>query len=52
MYCMFITKCVENHWFSLILKVMSGFDYFNKNDFDYVFKTNLSTIINFDKCET
>ena len=44
-----ITKCVENHWFSLILKVMSGFDYFNKNDFDYVFKTNLSTIINFDK---
>jgi hypothetical protein len=28
---------------------MSGFDYFIKNDFDLVFKTNLSTIINFEK---
>jgi hypothetical protein len=44
-----ITKCPENYWFALILKVMSGFDYFINNDFDLVFKTNLSTIINFDK---
>jgi hypothetical protein len=44
-----ITKCLENYWFALILKVMSGFDYFVKNDFDLVFKTNLSTIINFEK---
>lgn len=44
-----ITNCVENYWYSLLLKVMSGFDFFIKNDFDYVFKTNLSTIINFDK---
>jgi len=44
-----ITRCYENYWFSLILKVMSGFDYFIKNDFDLVFKTNLSTIINFEK---
>jgi|688.fasta_scaffold08774_14 hypothetical protein len=44
-----ITKCVENYWYSLALKVMSGFDYFLKNDFDLVFKTNLSTIINFEK---
>jgi hypothetical protein len=44
-----ITKCPENYWYSLALKVMSGFDYFVKNNFDLVFKTNLSTIINFDK---
>lgn len=44
-----ITKCPENYWYSLALKVMSGFDYFVKNDFDLVFKTNLSTIINFEK---
>lgn len=44
-----ITRCIENYWFALILKVMSGFDYFVKNDFDLVFKTNLSTIINFEK---
>ena len=44
-----ITNCVENYWYSLLLKVMSGFDFFIKNDFDYVFKTNLSTLINFDK---
>lgn len=44
-----ITQCFENYWFALILKVMSGFDYFSKNDFDLVFKTNLSTIINFEK---
>jgi hypothetical protein len=28
---------------------MSGFDYFIKNDYDLVFKTNLSTILNLDK---
>jgi hypothetical protein len=44
-----ITRCVENYWYALILKVMSGFDYFLQNDFDLVFKTNLSTIINFEK---
>ena len=44
-----ITRCVENYWHALILKVMSGFDYFSQNDFDLVFKTNLSTIINFEK---
>lgn len=44
-----ITKCDENYWFALLLKVLSGFDFFVKNNFDLVFKTNLSTIINFDK---
>jgi hypothetical protein len=44
-----ITKCVENYWYALLLKVMSGFDYFIQNDFDLVFKTNISTIINFEK---
>jgi hypothetical protein len=44
-----ITKCNEDYWYSLLLKVMSGFDFFIQNDFDLVFKTNLSTIINFDK---
>jgi hypothetical protein len=44
-----ITKCNEDYWYSLLLKVMNGFDFFIQNDFDLVFKTNLSTIINFDK---
>lgn len=44
-----ISKCEENYWFSLLLKVLNGFDYFIKNDFDLVFKTNLSTFINFKK---
>lgn len=44
-----ITKCVEDYWYSLLLKVIKGFEYFTQNDFDLVFKTNLSTIINFDK---
>ena len=44
-----ITNCVENYWGALLLKVISGFDYFIQNDFDLVFKTNLSTIINFGK---
>lgn len=44
-----ITKCVENYWNALLLKVINGFDYFIRNDFDLVFKTNLSTIINFEK---
>jgi hypothetical protein len=43
------TKCVENYWSSLLLKVMSGFDHFIKSDYDLVFKTNLSTLINLDK---
>jgi hypothetical protein len=44
-----ITKCVEDYWYALLLKVIKGFEYFTQNDFDLVFKTNLSTIINFDK---
>jgi len=44
-----ITNCVEDYWVALILKVINGFDYFIQNDFDLVFKTNLSTIINFEK---
>jgi hypothetical protein len=44
-----ITKCTENYWYSLLLKVLSGLDFFEKNNFDLVFKTNLSTIINFEK---
>ena len=44
-----ITNCVENYWGALLLKVINGFDYFIQNDFDLVFKTNLSTIINFEK---
>jgi hypothetical protein len=43
------TKCTENYWASLLLKAMSGFDHFVKSDYDLVFKTNLSTIINLDK---
>lgn len=44
-----ITKCVENYWYALLQKTLCGFDFFMKNDFDLVFKTNLSTIINFEK---
>jgi hypothetical protein len=44
-----ISKCVEDYWYSLILKLMNGLDFFIKNDFNFVFKTNLSTIINFEK---
>jgi len=44
-----ISKCFENYWYSLIVKLMDGFDYFIKNDYDFVFKTNLSTIVNFEK---
>ena len=44
-----ITNCIEDYWVALILKVINGFDYFIQNDFDLVFKTNLSTIINFEK---
>lgn len=43
------SKCVENYWQSLLTKTINGFKYFNENDYDLVFKTNLSTIINFDK---
>lgn len=44
-----LTKCIENYWFALLQKVLCGFDYFIKKDFDLVFKTNLSTIVNFEK---
>lgn len=44
-----ISKCEENYWQSLLTKTINGFNYFNKNDYDLVFKTNLSTLINFDK---
>ena len=43
------SNCVENYWEALLIKVTNGFDYFVKSDFDLVFKTNLSTFINFDK---
>ena len=35
------TKCKENYWNSLLLKSMSGLDFFIKNEYDLVFKTNL-----------
>jgi hypothetical protein len=44
-----ITKCDEDYWYALLLKVITGLEYFSQNNFDLVFKTNLSTIINFDK---
>jgi hypothetical protein len=44
-----ITKCKENYWYALLLKVICGFKFFEKSDYDLVFKTNLSTIVNFDK---
>jgi hypothetical protein len=43
------TKHEENYWSALLHKVISGFKYFSKSDYDLVFKTNLSTLINFDK---
>lgn len=43
-----ITRCEENYWDSLLIKAVNGFDYFMKNDYDLVFKTNLSTILNLD----
>jgi len=42
------SKYEENYWDALLIKVMNGFDYFMSSDYDLVFKTNLSTIINFD----
>jgi hypothetical protein len=44
-----ISNCVENYWDSLLIKTINGFDFFLKSDYDLVFKTNLSTIINLDK---
>lgn len=43
-----ITRCNENYWYALLQKVLCGFNFFIKNDFDLVFKTNLSTIVNFE----
>ena len=43
-----ISKCVENYWDSLLIKTINGFDFFISNDFDLVFKTNLSTVINLE----
>jgi hypothetical protein len=43
------SKCEENYWSSLLIKTMSGFKFFYNNDYDFVFKTNLSTIVNFKK---
>jgi hypothetical protein len=40
------SKCEENYWHALLIKAMNGFDFFIKNDYDLVFKTNLSTILN------
>lgn len=44
-----ISKCEENYWQALLTKTITGFKYFSSKDYDLVFKTNLSTIINFDK---
>ncbi len=44
-----ISKCEENYWQALLTKTINGFKYFANKDYDLVFKTNLSTIINFDK---
>lgn len=44
-----ISKCTENYWHSLAIKTLNGFDFFIKNKYDLIFKTNLSTIINFNK---
>lgn len=41
-----ISKCEENYWQALLTKLMNGLDYFLKNDYDLVFKTNLSTFVN------
>jgi len=41
-----ISRCEENYWGSLLTKVMNGFEYFQENEYDLVFKTNLSTFIN------
>lgn len=43
------TNCVENYWSSLLLKVISGFQYSVNNKYDITFKTNLSTMINIDR---
>jgi len=43
------SKCEENYWSSLLIKTISGFKFFYNNDYDFVFKTNLSTIVNFKK---
>ena len=43
-----LSNCSEDYWTSLLKKVMNGFEYFINTDYDLVFKTNLSTIINFD----
>lgn len=44
-----ISKCVENYWDSLLIKTINGFDFFLKSNYDLVFKTNLSTIINLNE---
>lgn len=50
------SKCEENYWGSLLVKLISGLKYFNTNDYDLVFKTNLSTMVNFElfnqKCQS
>lgn len=44
-----ISKCEENYWHSLLVKVLNGLNYSNVNNYDLTFKTNLSTIINLDR---
>lgn len=44
-----ITNCKEDYWSSLLKKVIYGFEFFEASNFDFVFKTNLSTIINIEK---
>jgi|688.fasta_scaffold172427_2 hypothetical protein len=43
-----ISKCQENYWDSLLIKTINGLEYFFENDYDLIFKTNLSTFINFN----
>jgi hypothetical protein len=47
-----ISNCVEDYWHSLLIKVLNGFDYFLKTEHTFVFKTNLSTVLNIDRFYT
>lgn len=43
-----ISNCPENYWYSLLIKFLNGVDFFLKEDYTFVFKTNLSTIVNLE----
>jgi len=44
-----ISKCEENYWNALLIKTINGLKFFQDNDYELVFKTNLSTILNVHK---